>query len=167
MKAFIVCLLIISLIYKGELFSQNKKYNKVLPLLIIKNKQFDSIVSNAIYHLKKCDNYNKAIVYSVVIAKKNQSTYIDLVANYDIKDALTDEYWKPYGYFIHNNHLAFVFCDTLPEIFKVTKKKKMFVINDTIDFIFTAEYTEWLYLYHDNIFTLKKVINECNKKITK
>lgn len=121
----------------------------------------DSIISNTICRLKKCNNYTKAIVFNIINVKKNDSLFIDIMAVHDQKTALTDRYWKPYGYFSFNNHLFFIFCDSLPDIFKETKEKKIFTINDTPDILLVADYTEWLFFYGRNKFYLRKVINEC------
>ncbi len=164
MKAFLIYLLIIPLIFNGDLFSQNNRYNKELPLLITKNQEFDSIITDIVCCLKKCSYYSKAIVFSITIVEKNDSIFIDIAANHDPKVVLTDRYWKPYGYFLCSEHLFFVFCDNLPNIFEIAKTKKMFVINDAIDILLIADYPEWLYLYTSNKFVLKKLVNECGNK---
>ena len=164
MKAYLIYLLIIPLIFKGDLLSQNNKYDKELSLLIIKNQQFDTLISNAICCLKKCDYYSKAIVFSVIIGKKNDSTYVDLAANHDLGTTLIFErHWKLYGYFFFNGHLFVVFYDNLPNMFfEVAKTKKEFVINTDVSPV--SDYTEWLYFYKDDRFVLKKVINKCDKE---
>jgi hypothetical protein len=162
MKKIIMSLIIFLLVFEGNLFLQNKKYNKELPLLSITNQQFDTLISDAVCSLKKCDYYSKAIVFSVTIGKKNDSLYVDLIANPNQQVVLMNSHKNPLGYFFNNQHLFFVFCDTLPNIFKKTKTKKIFIINDTQDFWFVADFTEWLYLYHNDRFSLKEVIGPCD-----
>lgn len=163
MKIFLWFLLILFLC-TGDLFSQNRKYNKELPLLEIKDQIFDTIVSNAVYSLRKCQNYSKTIVYRITIVNEADSIFIDLAAAHDQKTILSDRYWNPYGYFTRKNHLFFVFCDNLPDFLGESKTKKTFIINDPIDFILAADYTEWLYLYLNKKFMLNRVINECHNR---
>jgi len=164
MKLFIKYFLFIPLIFSGYLYAQNSRYLKELSLLTIKSQQFDSIISNSICCLKNCNYYSKAIVFRVTIAEIRDSTYIDIAAVHDKKIALTDRYSNPFGYYFFCEHLFIVFCDTLPDIFEQEQFKKQFWINDKPDILLIADYPEWLYLFQDNKFFLKKAINECNKK---
>jgi len=164
MKLFIKNFLFIPLIFSGYLYAQNSRYLKELSLLTIKSQQFDSIISNSICCLKNCNYYSKAIVFRVTIAEISDSTYIDIAAVHDKKIALTDLYGNPFGYYFFWEHLFIVFCDTLPDIFEQEQFKKQFWINDKPDILLIADYPEWLYLFQDNKFFLKKAINECNKK---
>lgn len=164
MKLFIKYFLLIPLIFSGYLYAQNSRYLKELSLLTIKSQQFDSIISNSICCLKNCNYYSKAIVFRVTIAEVRDSTYIDIAAVHDKKIALTDRYGNPFGYYFFCEHLFIVFCDTLPDIFEQEQFKKQFWINDKPDILLIADYPEWLYLFQDNKFFLKKAINECNKK---
>ncbi|MGB4293551.1 MAG: hypothetical protein WBJ37_11805 [Bacteroidales bacterium] len=164
MKLFIKYFLFIPLIFSGYLYAQNSRYLKELSLLTIKSQQFDSIISNSICCLKNCNYYSKAIVFRVTIAEIRDSTYIDIAAVHDKKIALTNRYGNPFGYYFFCEHLFIVFCDTLPDIFEQEQFKKQFWINDKPDILLIADYPEWLYLFQDNKFFLKKAINECNKK---
>lgn len=165
MKSILKYFLFIILVFNGDLYSQNSRYLKELSQLKTKNLQLDSIISNSICCLKNCDYYSKSIVFRVTVAEIKDSTYIDIAAVHDQKTALTDKYWKPFGYYFFCEHLLFVFCDTLPpSIFEQEKSKKQFWINNKPDILLTADYPEWLYLYQDKKFILKKTINECGKK---
>lgn len=166
MKLFIKYFLFIPLIFSGYIYAQNGRYLKELSLLTNKSKQFDSIISNSICSLKNCDYYSKDIVFRVTIAEIRDSTYIDIAAVHDKKIALTDLYSNPFGYFFSCEHLFIIFCDTLPlpNIFEQEQIKKQFCINDQPDILLFADYPEWLYLFQDNKFFLKKAINECSKK---
>ena len=165
MKSFLKYFLLLPLLFSsGYLYSQNSRYLKELSLLTIINQQFDSIAYSSICRLKNCDSYSKAIVFRVTFAEIRDTTYIDIASVHDQKIALTDRFWNPFGYFLFCEHLFIVFCDTLPNVFEQEQLKKQFWINDKPDILLIADYPEWLYLYRDNRFVLKKSINECDKK---
>lgn len=163
MKSLLKNLLIIPLIFNGVLFAQYNTYDKELTLLKIKSQQLDSVITNAVCCLKDCDYYSKAIVFSIVIIEKSDSIFIDLSANYDLKTTLIfEQYVNLYGYFYCKEHLFVVFFNNSPfNFFEITKFKRKFVVPDIGSPV--SDYPEWLYLYWDNRFVLKKAINECGK----
>ena len=145
----------------NALFPQDdQKYDRDLPLLIIKKKSFDSIISESVYRLQKCDN-TKSYVFSVNIKVVNDDIYCDIRSCDRQKFVLVDRFLKPYGYFLHEGYLFFVFCDFSPDWFEKSNESRTFTFNDFSGIFYAIEYPAWLYFYDGHSFYLVTAINEC------
>ncbi len=160
MKTIVVFFVVFSSLITGVYSHQDQKYDKELPLLIIKNKHFDSVVSETIFRLKKCDD-TESYVFSVNIKEVNDIIYCDIISCDNQKFILVDRFRKPYGYFSSEGHLFFVFCDFSPDWLEKSNKSKAFTINDFSGPFYVKEYPEWLYIYDGQTFFLDEAFNEC------
>lgn len=104
-------------------FSQHIKKQNELVHLTIPNKDVCTILDSIVVAEKKCEYYNKNLIFTINIRKveNDYSVIIESIIDSNIVQRL-----DPYGYFYYQKHLIVVDGDTCESIFSKTKEKRKF-----------------------------------------
>jgi len=164
---------------------KSKYYYEYANLLTCKNKQIDSIITDAINRTKHCEYYTKDLAFSLIYNAGNfglffggskairdsiygDSVFFEIKTSHYRQDIFEQtSLVRMLGYFKIKKHLFVVFCSDLDiekqELFEKTNKKKRFIVNnsDKVKVIVKTDYIFWDYVYINNKFYLKKISNDC------
>ncbi len=157
MKKFILLFIII---FSFCLSSYSNCSNQMdsLPLIKIENSELKSILDNILICDKKCDNYDKELIYQVMLLNNEDSTIqitIGSTGNYIVKNGYE------LGVFEYGDH-TFVISGTKLDktIFKKTKTIKPISFylpnseSDEIVFFEDDSRSYWVYNYKKGKFSL-------------
>jgi len=165
MKQLKIFAFIIMLIGNSILYSQNS-YNITLPLLKIKEANFDSVLNFALENFKKCESFSSSKVISVANIKKDSCNYIIRIEPVDnqcviLNEVIIKSFGKPFGYLICDGHLVIVIGEKIEALYEIEKIKKAFVVNKSIIRTMISDYTIWLYSYKNGELFFLKEENKC------
>lgn len=153
-------------------FSQHiKKQNELVHLTFV-NKDICTILDSIVIAEKKCEYYNKRLIFSISIRKIDNAYSIIIESMGDSNIAYGS---SEYGYFYYQNHLMLVDGDTCESVFSKTKEKKKFKYiqydpfyqekgNPMKVYYFSDDsFSQWSFWFTDNKFKFESKSSFCPK----